>query len=98
MENLEVSTKKTIASVLLSVFMIGVIVVCPNVISFEAYGIPEHDVDDSVGIREDKIYYLQNKDGTYDVYVDGEYISTSDMIFDEDIPIYYNIQEVCEDD
>lgn len=97
MENLEVSTKKTIASVLLSMFMIGVIVVCPNVISFEAYGIPEHDVDDSVGIRDYRIFYVENENGTYDLYYDGVYVSTIDMIFDEKIPVYFSIEEAQKD-
>lgn len=93
MDNLKISKRKTIASVVISVLMVSLIAVCPNVITFEPYGIPEADVDESVGLREGEIYYLKNESGTYDLYVGGEYLSTVETIFDDNIPVYYNVEE-----
>ncbi len=95
--NLELSKRKTIASVLLTLVMIGLIGICPNVISLEPYGIPEADADGSIGLRDKGTYYFQNKYGTYDLYIDGEYVTTVYTIFDESIPIYYDIEEVNKD-
>lgn len=91
--NLELSKRKTIASVLLTLVMIGLIGICPNVISLEPYGIPEADADGSIGLREDRTYYIQNEDGTYRLYIDGVYVITSEIVMDESIPVYYKAEE-----
>ena len=93
MDNLQTSTKKTIASIMLSVVMVGLIVICPNVLSFEPYAIPEADVGESVGLRDDKMFYLKNADGTYSLYIGGEYSTRISEVFDESIPVYFNIEE-----
>lgn len=97
-KNLEISKKKTVRSVILSIVMVGLIAVCPNVISFEAYYIPEMDVDDSVGTREDNVFYLENEDGTYVLYLNGKAFSWVNEIVDKDLPVYSNIEEAYEDD
>lgn len=99
MKNLEISRKKTVRSVTLSIVMVGLIVVCPNVISFEAYYIPEADVDSSVGMREDnKMFYLEKEDGTYEIYVNGKSYSLVDEIVYKNIPVYSDIEEAYKDD
>ena len=92
-DNLEISKKKTIMSVLLSVVMVGLIVVCPNVISFEPYGIPEADADGSFDVDDENMYYLKDERGMYKLYIDGKYAMTSDIILDENIPIYLEVKE-----
>lgn len=93
MDNLEISTRRTIASVVLSIAMVGLIAVCPNVFILEPYSIPEEDARESVGLREDAVYYLQSEDGSYRLYIDGKYTTTVDTIFDDNIPVYFNAEE-----
>lgn len=93
-DNLDISKRKTVVSVLLSLIMVGLIAVCPNVISFEPYGIPEADVDGSSGLKDKGVFYLENNDGTYRLYIDGEYMTTVYTVFDESIPVYSDIEEV----
>ena len=94
MDNLEISTKRTIASVMLSIAMVGLIAVCPNVIILEPYSIPEEDARESGGLRDGKMYYLKDKNGKYDMYIDGKYAVTVDQIFDESIPVYFDMEEI----
>lgn len=93
-KNQEISGKKTTASFLLSAGILGVIVLCPNILTFEPYAIPEEKVEGSVGVKEGGIYCLDNKNGTYDVYVDGQYFKTVTELFDEHIPVYNTLEEV----
>lgn len=90
LDNLEVSRRKTIASILLSVAMVSLIAICPNIFIFEPYAIAEEDIDGSIGLRDAEIYYLKNEDGTYDVYIEDECITTVTQvhIYDENIQIY----------
>ncbi len=98
MNNLDISVKKTVQSIILSIMMVGLIAVCPNVISFEAYNIPEQDIDDSVGLREDdKIFYLENEDGTYEIYINGKSYSLEGESV-KDIPVYSDLEEAYKDD
>lgn len=36
---------------------------------------------------------MDNKNGTYDVYVDGQYFTTVEELFDEHIPVYNTLEE-----
>ena len=74
------------------------IVIGPNILTFEPYAIHEEHAVGSVGGKEGVICYLDNKDGTYDIYVDGQYFKTTIEIFDEHIPIYNNLEEVKQND
>ncbi len=98
LDNLGISTQKTIVSIILSVVMVGLIIVCPNVVTFEPYSIPEGDAKESLGLREEGNYYLENEYGTYDLYVDGNYVMTSDVILVEHIPVYLQFKEESVDD
>ena len=92
-KNQEISGKKTTASFLLSAGILCMIAVGPNVLTFEPYAIPEEKVEGSVGIKGGGICYVDNKDGTYDIYVDGRYFKTTIELFDEHIPVYNTLEE-----
>ncbi len=92
-KNQEISGKKTTASFLLSAGILCMIAVGPNVLTFEPYAIPEEKVEGSVGIKGGGICYVDNKDGTYDIYVDGRYFKTTIELFDEHIPVYNILEE-----
>ena len=40
------------------------------------------------------MYYLKDKNGKYDMYIDGKYAVTVDQIFDESIPVYFDMEEI----
>ena len=94
LKNQEIDGKKTTASFLLSAGILCMIVVGPNILTFEPYAIPEEKVEGSVGIKGGGICYLDNKDGTYDIYVDGQYFKTTIEVFDKGIPVYNTLEEV----
>ncbi|NBI89213.1 M56 family metallopeptidase [Lachnospiraceae bacterium] len=94
MDNMDISRKKTMASIFLSAMILGLIVLCPNVLNFEPYSVSESDVGQSVGGREGGIWGVDNGDGTYDIYVEGIYLKTisKDEISDDNIKIYTNLE------
>lgn len=98
LKNQEISRRKTTASFLLSAVILGIIVICPNIFTLEPYAIPDKHVDGSVGLKGGGIYYLDNKDGTYDIYIDGKYFDTTMEVFDESIPVYDSLEEIIGSD
>lgn len=94
LKNQEISGSKTTASFLLSAGILCLIVIGPNILTFEPYAIPEEDAIGSVAGKEGVIFYLDNRDGTYDIYIDGQYFKTTVEIFDKYIPVYNNLEEV----
>lgn len=94
LKNQEISGSKTTASFLLSAGILCLIVIGPNILTFEPYAIPEKDAIGSVAGKEGVIFYLDNRDGTYDIYIDGQYFKTTVEIFDKYIPVYNNLEEV----
>lgn len=98
LQNQETSRKKTTASFLLSAGILCLIVIGPNILTFEPYAIPEKDAVGSVAGKEGIIFYLDNRDGTYDIYVDDQYFKTTVEIFDKHIPIYDSLEEVKRND
>lgn len=97
-QNQEISGRKTTASFLLSAGILCMIVIGPNILTFEPYAIPEEKVEGSVGTKEGGICCLDNKDGTYDIYVDGQYFKTVTEMFDDHIPVYNDLEEAKKDD
>lgn len=96
MENMEMNGKKTAASILLSAVILGLVVLCPYVVAFEPYSIPEELIDMSVGGREGGIWGVDNKDGTYDLYIDGQYYKTvpKSEMFDGNIKVYDSLEDI----
>ena len=94
LKSLNMSGRKTVASIMLSVLVICLITLCPSVFIFEPYSIPEADIEGSAGIEDGGICYLKNSDGTYSVYINGQYFTTVTKVFDKEIQIYDNITEV----
>ena len=93
LDHMDGSRKKTVASLLLSVAILFLIAVCPNVFIFQPYGISEEDAQGSFGIRDGGVFYIKNAEGTYDFYLGGEYVMTNEQIMDENIPIYESLEE-----
>lgn len=98
LKNQEISGKKTTASFLLSAGILCLIVIGPNILTFEPYAIHEEHAIGTVGIKGGGICYLDNKDGTYDIYVEGQYFKTTKTLFDEHIPVYDTLEEVKKND
>lgn len=94
LKNQNMGGRKTTASLLLSAVILCMIVVGPNILTLEPYGIPDEHVDGSVGIKGGGICCLDNKDGTYDIYIDGQYYMTVLEVFDEHVPVYDNLEEI----
>ena len=94
LENMEISKRKTLMSLMLSVVIVCQVVLCPNFFIFEPYSIPEEDAEGSVGLHDDDIFYLKNPDCTYSLYFNGQYKMNTKEIFDENIPVYYSLEEV----
>lgn len=95
-DNMKISRKKTAASIFLSTVILGLVVLCPNLIIFEPYSMPMKDVEESIGGREGGIWGIDNKDGTCDIYVGGSYLKTvsKSEMSDDNIKIYDNMEDI----
>ncbi|MCH5249047.1 MAG: M56 family metallopeptidase [Lachnospiraceae bacterium] len=60
----------------------------PNIIIFEPYHIPDEILENTFTINAVNSYLILNENGTYDLYTNGEYITTVNMIFDENLEIF----------
>ena len=60
----------------------------PNRIILEPISPLPDDVEESTfSINSGNSYLLLNNDQTYDLYVDGEYLTTVSQVFDDTLPI-----------
>ncbi len=94
LKSLNMSGRKTVASIMLSVLVLCLITLCPSVFIFEPYSIVEEDCEGTIGVREENIYYVKNGNGTYDVYIDDQYYKTILERFDKKIRVYNSLVEV----
>ncbi len=92
LENLEIVKKKTIKSIFLSAVIIFLVIICPIVFIFEPYSIREEDADGTFGLR-DNVFYLRNSDGTYDFYLDSQYVGTVSEVSGDNTQIYDSLEE-----
>ncbi|HBA67939.1 MAG TPA: hypothetical protein DCZ40_01090 [Lachnospiraceae bacterium] len=92
LENMEINGKKTLTSIFLSVIVLGLIVLCPNVLIFEPYAISESDAEGNFGVEEG-VFFLRNPDGKFDFYYNGEYVATVLEVSGENAKIYDNLEE-----
>lgn len=54
----------------------------------------------SISSGEENSFFIDNQDGTYDLYITGQYIETIDSLeyYDQTIPIYDSIKEALHDE
>lgn len=93
LKSLKIDRKRTVASLMLSIVILCLINLCPSVFIFEPYSKVEADTEGTIGVREGNIYYIKNSDDTYDIYINNEYYKTVLEVFDEKVPVYYNLNE-----
>ena len=84
----EIKNKRTIKYMLIGLVLVLIIFLMPNFIIFEPYAITDEHAEGTYEINETNSYLIQNDDGTYDVYVEQEYVGTVTEIFDENLIIY----------
>lgn len=92
LENLEIIKRKTVKSILLSIAIIFLVIICPIVFIFEPYSIREEDADGTFGLK-DGVFYLKNSDGTYDFYLDSQYVGTVSEVSGDSTQIYDSLEE-----
>lgn len=59
----------------------------PIFISFEAWDIDPNVATEPFSIDEQNSFYINNNDGTFDLYIDNKYIITVTEVFDKSIKI-----------
>ncbi len=96
LENMEINGRKTFASILLSVMVLGLIVLCPNMFIFEPYSISETDAEGNFSVEEG-VFYLRKPHGTYDFYYNGEYVVNMPEVYGENAKIYDSLKEAEEE-
>lgn len=96
LDNLEIDKKKTAKSVMLSAMILALVVFCPNVLIFEPYSIAEEDAEGTFDLSEDNVFYIRNKDGSFNLYIDNEYAGTVNELLGENMMIYDSLEEITE--
>lgn len=73
---------------------------CSFLFIFEAYFISDNNQRNSISSGEENSFFIDNQDGTYDLYITGQYIETIDSLeyYDQTIPIYDSIKEALHDE
>lgn len=85
--------KQSIIATIIVFCISFIIMFMPVFFIFEPYYIlPEH-AEDTHEFSYENIYYIKNADGTYDLYMDGEYMITQEEAVDNQIKIYENPKE-----
>lgn len=69
--------------------------VLPMLIIFEPSAIPPEDKMGTFAVTDENNYYIENDEGAYDFYLNGEYMLTHDEeVMDFQLKVYKNIEEV----
>lgn len=55
---------------------------------FEPYRVDTANATTTFKATDRNLFYIDNKDGTYDLYLDNQYFATESEILDSSIPIY----------
>lgn len=55
---------------------------------FEPYRIPNKYAEETFDSDSRNLFYIDNQDGTYDLYLDNNYYRTEPKISDPDLPVY----------
>lgn len=98
LDNMELTKRKTIMSIILSSIILGVVIFCPNIFIFEPYSIAEEAAETTFDIESDNVFYLKNQDSSFSLFWDGQYMGTVTEILGENIKIYTNLEEVEENE
>jgi hypothetical protein len=93
LENHSAKKRYTMRGVVLMLALAVSIFVLPNFVIFEPYGMPETyreelEREGAFTLDENSVYLLMKDDGTYDLYVNGQYSATVTEVFDESLKIY----------
>lgn len=96
---MDTSRKRTVSSVVLSVLILGFVIYCPNLIIFEPYWIPDKDAEGTFDLKGDESFYIRNSNGTYSLYLNGQYeVTVRKVADDKDVKIYNRVEEVKKDE
>lgn len=72
------------------------ILLLPMLLIIEPYSILPEQENESFIITPENAYYIKNNDGTYDLFLNGEYIVTQIKVIDSQIKIYENEKEALQ--
>ena len=70
-----------------SLLLIGALMIS-LVFVFEPYRVDTANATTTFKATDRNLFYIDNKDGTYDLYLDNQYFATESEILDSSIPIY----------
>lgn len=70
-----------------SLLLIGALMIS-LVFVFEPYRIPNKYAEETFDSDSRNLFYIDNQDGTYDLYLDNNYCMTESKISDPDLPVY----------
>lgn len=97
--NMDTSRKRTVSSVVLSILILGFAIYCPNLIIFEPYSIPDKDAEGTFDLKGDDSFYIRNSNGTYSLYLNGQYeVTVMQVADDKDVKVYNRVEEVKRDE
>lgn len=71
---------------------------CSFLFIFESHYMPPEIQEDTISYDKQNSYFIDNQDGTYDFYINRQYIETVDSLkyFDPTIPIYHSLEDVLQ--
>ena len=83
-------SRQTLRSTLLTFALVISIFVLPNFIILEAKALPENieELEGTFSINQGNSFFILNDDGTYDLYLGGQYLITVTEAFDDSLKIY----------
>lgn len=94
LDNIEKKNKQSVFTAVLVFSFFMMIMLMPTFFVFEAYYISPEYEEVTFVIDNENSYYIENDDGTYDFYLNGEYMVTQNEVIDTKIKIYQNNEEV----
>lgn len=96
-EEFSAGKQRYLANALAKILLILCTLFLPNLIIFEPCGpMPEEILESTFSINADNSYLLLTEDGTYDIYIDNEYIATVSQIFDESLEVINSKGDIIE--
>jgi len=90
------NARQTLYGYLIMIILLLCVIIFPYIFTIAPHSIPDYIKEEGFLITHDNAFFIQLEDGTYDLYVDHEFIintATTD-IFEEQIIIYQISEEV----